>query len=89
MANLPPYLGGYYSKRPDGWPHLNYRKCDNAGEKIAAAESYPGAVRHDLLLTSQAIGRLIGPRGANFRRVKLETGCELFILDKEPPPGES
>ena len=89
MATAPATLGGKFTRLPGGWPPTSYQNCDNAGIKIHCAEALPGAVRHDVILTVRAVGRLIGPSGENYKRVAAETQCGLFIIDKEPPPGES
>jgi rRNA processing protein Krr1/Pno1 len=55
--------------------------------KIKIAESREGNVRHDILVEKSSMGYLIGGKGKTYKELVAKTGCEIFLLDKEPPAG--
>ena len=67
------------------WPPLNNRD----GLRIHSVESLPGNVRHDMVVDSSMMGRIIGPKGMHHRELTAKTDCNVIIMDKEPPPGHA
>lgn len=57
------------------------------GKRIATALSVPGAVRHDILVEQGSIGKIIGASGQMHKELTAKTSCNIFIIDKEIPPG--
>ena len=47
-----------------------------------------GSVRHDILVSTSEVGKIMGLQGAMLQALQASTSCEIFVLDKEgPPPG--
>ena len=78
-------LAGWPTRLVDGWPSPNSRD----GVRIQASESVPGSVRHDMLVKASLMGKIIGPKGSSHRDLTAKTGANIFIMDKEPPPGQA
>jgi len=72
-----------FTRLLNGYPDPSMRW----GERIAQREAIEGNVRHDLLAGKGIIGKLIGPQGSTKRELALRTGCDVFVLDEQPPPG--
>jgi len=71
-----------FERTTGDWPLATER----VGPKIRALEATPGNVRHDILVEKQRVGRLIGPQGSTLKALLANTGCEIFVMDKEGPP---
>jgi len=65
------------------WPATH----GGVGKRIADAEAVPGAVRHELILEKAVLGKLIGVGGSVVNSLQTQTGCGIFVVDKEAPPG--
>jgi len=67
-----------------GWPPLDQPN----GRKIASLEESPSMMRHDMLVETRVVGKLIGLGGCTYKELTNKSGCNIFILDREgPPPG--
>ena len=67
------------------WPLTSTR--NKVGERIRRLTE-SGRVRHDILVSKENVGRIIGQRGNTLLALLQGTQCEVFVLDKEgPPPG--
>jgi len=67
-----------------GWPPLDQPN----GRKIASLEESPSMFRHDMLVETRVVGKLIGLGGCTYKELTNKSGCNIFILDREgPPPG--
>lgn len=84
-APEPPPEQANFTRRTDGWPPRSYHK--SLGEAIYQAQETPGHVRHEVIIEKRVIGRLLGKGGRDLAAMKEQSGSEVFIIDKEPPPG--
>ena len=86
-APLPPQPEQeFYYRREDNWPGKAYHK--HVGMAIHRCQETPGNVRHDIIIEKRVIGRLLGKGARDLDALKAYSGCEVFIIDKHPPPGE-
>lgn len=53
-----------------------------SGRSIEQFQASPGNVRHDILISKQQVGRVIGAGGSMFKELTQKTGCNIFVLDK-------
>lgn len=53
---------------------------------LATVHHY-GQVRHEVIIEKRCIGRILGKGGRDLAAMKESSGAEVFIIDKEPPPG--
>lgn len=84
-APEPPPEQANFTRRTDGWPPRSYHK--SLGEAIYQAQETPGHVRHEVIIERRTIGRFLGKGGRDLAAMKEASGSEIFIIDKEPPPG--
>ena len=77
-----------FFRRPDNWPGRGYL-VRYVGEAIHRAQETVGNIRHDVLIERRTIGRILGKGGRDLEALQLGTGCEIYIIDKYPPPDES
>merc|ERR1740130_779012 len=84
---LPPQPGQEeFYRREDDWPPRHYHKT--LGEAIYVAQETPGNIRHDITIEKRCIGRLLGKGGRHLEAMQENSGCCIFIIDKDVPPGE-
>ena len=84
---LPPQPGQEeFFRRDDDWPPRHYHKT--LGEAIYVAQETVGNIRHDIIFDRRAIGRLLGKGGRHLESMQETSGCCIFIIDKDVPPGE-
>jgi len=81
----PPAEQANFTRRADNWPPRSYHK--SLGEAIHQAQECPGHVRHEIIIEKRCIGRILGKGGRDLAAMKEGSGSEVFIIDKEPPPG--
>ena len=84
-APEPPPEQANFTRRSDNWPPRSYHK--SLGEAIYQAQETPGHVRHEVIIERRTIGRILGKGGRDLAAMKEQSGSEVFIIDKEPPPG--
>ena len=54
----------------------------------APSQETVGNIRHDITFDRRAIGRLLGKGGRHLEMMQESSGCCIFIIDKDVPPGE-
>ena len=72
---------------PLQWPNATTGLQTGVARRLAEAESAPGALRHELLVDKNLLGKLIGPGGSKLKEIMTHTACGVFVCDKEAPPG--
>jgi len=79
---MPPMLPAFHRLAADFPP-----PGSDLASRIEACEATPGHQRHDLLVDQGMMSHLIGAGGKTHKEMTARTGCSIFILDKEIPPG--
>jgi len=67
------------------WPD----PMSTVGKRIGELELTPGNLRHEMLVDKTSCGRIIGAGGAKLRELQMKSACNIFVVDKEVPPGRT
>ena len=74
-----------FKRRTDWWPPASFRPV---GAEVASLQATPGLVRHDIMIHMSKCGKIIGKGGETFKRLENTSGARVFLIDREPAPGE-